>query len=502
MQQTFGFDGRPELIVSILAVLGLIGVGIAAALNWGRSPMARPLALLGAGLSTWTAASLAHEFLELPGTFVPGVYRGWWHYVDIALSPVLPALAYNVVLKFTGQSPARWERLVVLGAVALSIVSGLAAFSESLRVFESSHAWDYVYLAVSNPLIIAAFWRLRVYLRRVVGASERSRTFLLQSALVVGWLFALTEIIGDMDSRVPRLGPLGILVTSVMLTVAVLRFDLLQTRRRWALAAVPLILFSVAFAVFDPRDQNPSLLAATVLPTALILGAFGWPLLQTLRERRQRHERLAQLGRMVAQIAHDIRSPLSSIKGAAQFLLEEMEKKRPLEPHRWFLEEVEAQARRLEQTVNAYGRLVDLRIEQSPTDLATILCEALPHVASRVEVVLDVVPAVISVDADLARAAIENLVLNAVQAMDGEGTIYAGCRMSDVASVWIEDTGHGIPPRDRLTVFEDFWTTKSSGTGLGLPFVRRVMEAHGGFVTLEDGRSGGLRVVLHFARSD
>lgn len=364
--------------------------------------------------------------------------------------------------------------------------------------FEGTWRWDVAYLLIANPLIVAALLRLSAYRRRVIGASERARTSLLSSAVTVGWLFGITEIIGDMIPDWPRLGPIGILVSSALLALAVLRFDLLETRRRTYLTAVPLVLLSVAFAIVFPRQGPPNVLAAVILPSLLIGGAIGWPILQTVIEGQRRQRRLALLGRMVAQVAHDLKNPVGAIRGAAQFLLVELDADRPLAPHRWFLEEIVEQTRRVEQSVSLYRRLDDPELSRRQTDLVPIVEAALRRVPAAVQVEREFQATAAPIDADLVRAAVENVVDNAIQAMKERGRLRVGCSTSDTAMIWIEDQGPGIPLRSRIRVFDDFHTTKAQGTGLGLPFVRRVMEAHKGYVRLEDGAKGGLRVVLHF----
>ncbi len=486
-----------ELATSVAAVVGQIAVGLLAGFSWGRSPMAGPLALMSVGMATWTAAWLSHEFLQP----LPGTYLGWWHYVDVAVSPLLPPLALNVVLRFTGSKPSLWERIGFGAALALGAVSGLAAVIPALQAFEQSIAWELCYALIANPIVFAGLIRLRRYLSRVAGTSERTRTHLLMSTLLVGWILALTEIVPDVwRHAVPRLGPAGVLITSVMLAFAVLRFDLLETRRKTLAFFALLAVVSVGIAVLNPRHDHPSLLATILLPSFLIASAIGWPILQTALERRRRQRHLALMGRMSAQISHDWLNPVNSIKGAVQFLLVEIDRGRAVAPHRRFLEEIERQARRLEDVVAAYQRLAapSEALRRHESDLADVVREAQRSVPDSVEYLADLRPTRVYIDRPLVDAAIENVVKNAVQANRATGRIWISCEESDLARVSVEDEGPGIPPRERMQVFEDFHTTKATGTGLGLPFVRRVMEAHGGHVTLEDGDHGGLRVVLHF----
>jgi signal transduction histidine kinase len=105
------------------------------------------------------------------------------------------------------------------------------------------------------------------------------------------------------------------------------------------------------------------------------------------------------------------------------------------------------------------------------------------------------------IDLDKMRRVFDNLVKNAIEAIeDGPGTIRirAARNGGDGVSIEVEDTGCGMPPD--VDPFRLFQTSKRNGTGLGLPIVREIVQAHGGTVSLESGRTGGacFRVVLPF----
>jgi signal transduction histidine kinase len=102
-----------------------------------------------------------------------------------------------------------------------------------------------------------------------------------------------------------------------------------------------------------------------------------------------------------------------------------------------------------------------------------------------------------SVDDELIRATVLNLVLNAAQAMGGHGRIVLKLgRSGDQACIEVRDNGPGIPLDIREKVFEPFFTTKARGGGLGLPIARRTAELHGGSLTLECPDTGGTVVTM------
>ena len=100
-------------------------------------------------------------------------------------------------------------------------------------------------------------------------------------------------------------------------------------------------------------------------------------------------------------------------------------------------------------------------------------------------------------DGQLVRATVLNLLLNAAQAMAGQGRIVVRTSHHHGAAViQVRDTGPGIPEEIREQIFEPFFTTKARGGGLGLPIARRTVELHGGSLTLECPAEGGTVVTM------
>jgi two-component system sensor kinase FixL len=93
---------------------------------------------------------------------------------------------------------------------------------------------------------------------------------------------------------------------------------------------------------------------------------------------------------------------------------------------------------------------------------------------------------------------IVNLVLNAQQAMNGSGEIRIAARRTPQAGleISVEDDGPGVPAERAEEIFRPFVTTRTRGTGLGLPISRKIVESHGGTLTVERARSGGARFVI------
>lgn len=223
-----------------------------------------------------------------------------------------------------------------------------------------------------------------------------------------------------------------------------------------------------------------------------------------LREMARR-ERLAQMGEMGAVIAHEVRNPLSGIKGYAQFLQERLE----VGENREFAGLVVAEAVRLEALVS--DLLLYSRQEPRETallDLTDVLarCRAIAAPdAERAGIVIDEQldgPLVVRADGDRLQQLFLNLLVNGLQAMPEGGRLTVTARRKGKgAEVAIADTGPGIAGWDRERIFDPFYTTRARGSGLGLAICKKIVEEAGGavVVTGEPGRGAIFTVTLPLA---
>jgi len=208
-------------------------------------------------------------------------------------------------------------------------------------------------------------------------------------------------------------------------------------------------------------------------------------------------ERLAALGELSASIAHEVRNPLGVIFNSIGSLRRLVEPKGDV---KLLLDILSEESERLNHMVGDlldYSRPIQPALQ--PVALAPLFEEAVAAVRKSVangdgiDVHTSIAPAVATVRADsrLLRQALVNLVTNAFQAMPrgGSVTLSATDVVSDtgpLARISVRDTGSGIPRDDRDRVFQAFFTTKPTGTGLGLAVVRRIAEGHGGRVQLAE----------------
>ena len=216
---------------------------------------------------------------------------------------------------------------------------------------------------------------------------------------------------------------------------------------------------------------------------------------------RAEGEESRPLGSLAAGMAHEIRNPLSSIKGFATYF---RERYRDIPEDRdtadILIQEVDRLNRVITQLLE-FARPLTLR--QVPVDLAEVAERALQVVSgearekgislkTRLPRDLPKVPA----DPDRLQQVFLNLYLNALAAMEPGGvlTTAASAAPDGTVRLQVTDTGAGIPEEDLGRVFDPYYTTKASGTGLGLAIVHKIVEAHGGDIRLESVPGRGTTV--------
>ncbi len=218
-------------------------------------------------------------------------------------------------------------------------------------------------------------------------------------------------------------------------------------------------------------------------------------------------ERLATVGRMSAQITHELRNPLSSIGLNSELLMEELALAEvpALSGARDLLADIIKEVERLREITEEYLRFARLpRPERVPVDLNHTAAELAEFVRyemerARVKVRLDPDPAgrPALVDPNQLRSALLNLLRNAREAMGDGGHIVMRVRtLGDWATLAVVDDGPGVPEEIRERLFEPFFSTKPQGTGLGLAMVRKIIEAQDGRVRIDSTPGRGTTVRL------
>jgi PAS domain S-box-containing protein len=228
-----------------------------------------------------------------------------------------------------------------------------------------------------------------------------------------------------------------------------------------------------------------------------------------------RAAQLSLIGELAANLAHEIKNPLAGIQGAVDILIRRRE---PDDPERSVLENVRREIGRIDGTVRALlERARPRALQLSPAPLTEVVAHAVQLARDQASVFApggrDVSvefepagePLILPLDAAQIEDAVLNLIINAVEAVEGKGRVAVRVfrRMLEdegdgrgEAVVEVEDDGRGIAEPDLRNIFNPFYTTTRGGTGLGLPAARRVARAHGGQLDVRSKPGSGSTFTL------
>jgi len=311
---------------------------------------------------------------------------------------------------------------------------------------------------------------------------------------LVTWLQVNEDVL-----LVPRAGKVPTFLTEVEREIV---------ERHRIRAVVPLLSINrlaglvllVSAGGWDLPAEDIAFLATFGRQAALACEAVGRHLDELSRERAlQRAQQLAIAGQLAATVAHEVRNPMAAIRSTVQHVLTS---ERAWSRREDLLANLTDEIDRIERTV---GRMLQLSrpsaVERAEIDLVAIVEEALqvasPHaVNGTVDLVnsLSVRPLLVEGDQQELRQVFLNLVLNAVQATPPGAKVEARSRLvirrgpdgreEALAQIQVADTGHGMTPDVLQRAFDAFFTTKASGTGLGLPICLEIVNRHGGRIAL------------------
>lgn len=493
-----GADGwsTPEWF-GLAAAVVYLALAVLAVLQRKRDPLTPPFARM-------TTALFAYESFELLKNLTGDCV--FQHLECAAASLVAPTTA-AVIITFIGQWRAlRW--LVIAGASYFSLLALLcilATFVPVLACFSAKEPWAIAMLVGMVPEFGYLGYRLARH-AATVDPTERARTQLLALALVLGAGSAGTDLASIAASVEIKPAVFGLLIAAFVLAALALRMEIVATARSLVIANVILVVLVVVLLQGVVWLANPGSALAVTLAVAITLAALATlrPILAVQSEERARLARLASLGRFSAQMAHDLKNPLAAIRGAAQFLAEEKKRGGSIDDHEAFIHLILEQTDRATRVVDDYQRLGRTEAVRRPLDAKALVEElaqaqraasAAHPITTRTSGELSAVP----LDRDLVLGALENLVRNAREAMEAGGPIELGVeREAGWVRFWVVDAGPGMDPRHAERAFDEFYTTKATGSGLGLAFVARVAEAHGGRARLvtELGRGTTVRMEL------
>lgn len=219
--------------------------------------------------------------------------------------------------------------------------------------------------------------------------------------------------------------------------------------------------------------------------------------IRALESEIRRKEQMAALGTLASGIAHEVRNPLSSIKGYAGFfgsLFEGHSENR--QAARMMVEEIDRVDRVISELLE-FARPADLQLHPTqPEPLIRHSMAIVRHEAQtagiRITEKIDAPLPTVLLDPDRFTQVLLNLYLNAIQAMKNGGDLTVEVRVTQDTMVFaVSDTGDGIAPENLGSVFNPYFTTKKNGTGLGLAIAHKIIESHNGTIRLDSIKGKG-----------
>ena len=227
-----------------------------------------------------------------------------------------------------------------------------------------------------------------------------------------------------------------------------------------------------------------------------------------LKENRDlllRAERLSVVGEVAASVAHEIRNPLTSIGGFTRAVLRDLENTEKVRTNRRFLSIILEEVKRLERIVN---EILEFVHPVSPrfayTDLNEVVEQTFNMMAGEIDenryiITKDYQEGLppVWMDADQIRQVLMNLLRNAIHAMDDGGMLSViTTGTNENVKIHISDTGVGIPEENKDKLFTAFFTTKSTGSGLGLTVSSQLIKNHGGTIEVESQEGEGSTFII------
>ena len=251
------------------------------------------------------------------------------------------------------------------------------------------------------------------------------------------------------------------------------------------------------------RDMHGALLLALIIfvGCALLAGALTWLVqhrnqeIENMRRTVAQNQHLAAVGRLAGSVAHEVRNPLSSLRGLVQLMTKNMATdSKEANYARVAVDEVD----RLERVVSS---LLNYTRPRTPRFVTIDPAESLRGVlaltrddpkAKQVDIQLEIPPTLpqLEADPDLLRQVLLNLIINALEAINGPGSLRISAESDEESvTIRIEDSGSGLP-KDQ-DIFDPFYSTKPQGSGLGLAIAQNITQSHKGSLKAYNSEKGG-----------
>ena len=425
------------------------------------------------------------QIYELAKLFAPMYESSMAHHQNRMMSSEPPTSPYShsgdiiiLGMKMESVSQARRadiQHAFIMAAIILVLGSGVLFF---------------IFVIQNYYLVDKTLKQTKDYTRQVIASMANGLLSIDTEGKIASYNRPAIELLGltETEAKGKDLNSLVDLTASgirkiITDGVAVLDREILHQNKKGEV--IPLALSATPI-----RDETGACRGAVIVLRDLSV-------IKKLEEKVRRAEKLAAIGELAAGIAHEIRNPLSSIRGFAQFLRHAL-KDKPQE--QVYADTMVAEVDRINRVVSdllTFAR--PMEAELVPTEITDLIEHAVRLVAAdassrNVQIqtrIADV--SKLPLDANQMTQALLNLLLNALQAVDSGGRIEIGADVNvDEACLhlWVADNGSGILPDQKEKIFEPFFTTREKGTGLGLAIVHKIVENHQGEIKIESPLGG------------
>lgn len=498
------------------------------------------LALLALSIGAWC-------FGEFMGEMVAGKeIILFWTRENLGAAVLIPVFYLNFILAFTGQ--AKVKRLL-LAAAYLSAAALILSDFTPWFVADIAPRAGFRFYPVPGPIypffavyllffFVAAFRALFQFLRESEGSVKNQARYIF-SASLVGFLGGTTAFFPVFGLKLPVVSHLVLPLYLAILAYAIVRHELLEIKlvfREGLIYSILTLCFAAFYALtiliagllFQNFTGSDDFTATLIVVFASVL------VFQPLRDRIQtwvdrlffrgnfyyektihdlsdenlklyrsllQADKLSALGTVAAGMAHEIKNPLASIKGLTQVLPENMEDPEFIKKYSEIVPRQLDRINRIVEDLLDFGR--PAKMAMGKVDVVNELESVLRLVENQcrkaeIEIVREfqTIPPITG-DAEKLSQAFMNIILNAIQAMPNGGAVKIKIQKSKSKDneliIEIADSGKGIPADQLPNIFDPFYTTKESGTGMGLAVTYRIIKEHGGEIEVESETSQGTK---------
>ncbi|OGB90545.1 hypothetical protein A2625_03250 [candidate division WOR-1 bacterium RIFCSPHIGHO2_01_FULL_53_15] len=487
------------------------------------------LALLAASIGVWC-------FGQFMGEIVPGKEAViFWSRVNVGAAVLIPLFYLSFIISFIDRLA---EDRPILAAAYFTNAILLLMVLTPYFVADVAPRLGYRYYPTPGPVyavfavfllvqFVFAFVRLFGFLRRSQGGLRNQARYIFFSS-VVGLAGGATAFFPVFNLNLPVISYIVLPFYLAILAYAIVKHHLLDIElvfREGLIYSTLTIFFAVfyALAILISNRIFTNLTSFNELSATLIVVFASVIVFQPLRDRVQsavdrlffkgdyfykktindlsaenlklyrgllQADKLSALGTIAAGLAHEIKNPLASIKGLTQVLPENLDDPDFIKKYSEIVPRQLDRVNRIVEDLLDFGHPAGLIMAE--VDLARELEGVLRLVENQgrksdIEIVRNFAPLPpVQGSAEKLTQAFMNIILNAMQAMPDGGAVNVKCQMTnDKCLIEIADSGEGIPAERLPNIFDPFYTTKESGTGMGLAVTHRIIREHNGAIEVE-----------------